>query len=136
MKTVINTNCPNREVKTRMVELVLRSQCKANKLFRAINVKQDGTLREYKAFLAQDEAIKGKNALLIDMSVETKVGEYAPIRHFNMETALVLEFEDTIYVFTDQLTVKSIKDKRSQLQLQTASQVSAAVLPLINAQVE
>lgn len=113
------------------------------KIFRAVNVKADGNIREYRAMLNVAKHVKGfrsttahkENLMTIyDMGMASELGAKgivqsgAPYRSFNLETALMLSFtsgsQTTTYLFTDSATVSAIKDNTIKAGVAAASKAS------------
>ncbi|ALH46976.1 hypothetical protein AVU07_agp085 [Escherichia phage phiSUSP1] len=113
------------------------------KIFRAVNVKADGNIREYRAMLNVTKHVKGvgsttahkENLMTIyDMGMASELGAKgiiqsgAPYRSFNLETALMLSFtsgsQTTTYLFTDSATVSAIKDNTIKAGVAAASKAS------------
>lgn len=113
------------------------------KIFRAVNVKADGEIREYRAMLNVTKHVKGvgsttahkENLMTIyDMGMASELGakgivqSCAPYRSFNLETALMLSFtsgsQTTTYLFTDSATVSAIKDNTIKAGVAAASKAS------------
>lgn len=125
---------------------VVREIIKSNfdgKIFRAVNVKADGNIREYHAMLNVTKHVKGvgsttahkENLMTIyDMGMASELGAKgivqsgAPYRSFNLETALMLSFtsgsQTTTYLFTDTATVSAIKDNTIKAGVAAASKAS------------
>ncbi len=125
---------------------VVRNIIKENfdgKIFRAVNVKADGEIREYRAMLNVTKHVKGvgsttahkENLMTIyDMGMASELGAEgivksgAPYRSFNLETALMLSFtsgaKTTTYLFTDAATVSAIKDSTIKAGVSAASKAS------------
>ncbi|XAO54302.1 hypothetical protein [Yersinia phage vB_YenM_P778] len=132
MKIQVNIIATSAEEKLKVVTETLRTNCSSNKTFRAINVKANGALREYRASMDTSTGFKGRNAVITDYSVETEVGAYAPVRHLNMETVVLLEFGDKVVTFSDVTTAQGIADDRARNALTSIGTMSSAVLPVIN----
>ncbi len=113
------------------------------KIFRAVNVKADGEIREYRALLNVSKHVKGvgsttahkENLMTIyDMGMASELGvagivkQGAPYRSFNLETALMLSFtsgeKTTTYLFTDAATVSAIKDSTIKSGVNAAAKAS------------
>lgn len=113
------------------------------KIFRAVNVKADGNIREYRALLNVSKHVKGvgsttahkENLMTIyDMGMASELGAKgivqsgAPYRSFNLETALMLSFtsgsQTTTYLFTDAATVSAIKDSTIKAGVAAAAKAS------------
>lgn len=113
------------------------------KIFRAVNVKADGEIREYRALLNVSKHVKGvgsttahkENLMTIyDMGMASELGaagivkQGAPYRSFNLETTLMLSFtsgeKTTTYLFTDAATVSAIKDSTIKAGVAAASKAS------------
>lgn len=125
---------------------VVREIIKSNfdgKIFRAVNVKADGNIREYRAMLNVTKHVKGvgsttahkENLMTIyDMGMASELGAKgivqsgAPYRSFNLETTLMLSFtsgsQTTTYLFTDSATVSAIKDNTIKAGVAAASKAS------------
>ncbi|ALH47112.1 hypothetical protein [Escherichia phage SUSP2] len=125
---------------------VVRDIIKSNfdgKIFRAVNVKVDGDIREYRALLNVSKHVKGvgsttahkENLMTIyDMGMASELGAKgivqsgAPYRSFNLETALMLSFtsgsQTTTYLFTDAATVSAIKDSTIKAGVAAAAKAS------------
>lgn len=125
---------------------VVRDIIKSNfdgKIFRAVNVKADGNIREYRALLNVSKHVKGvgsttahkENLMTIyDMGMASELGAKgivqsgAPYRSFNLETALMLSFtsgsQTTTYLFTDAATVSAIKDSAIKAGVAAAAKAS------------
>lgn len=126
---------------------VVRNIIKSNfegKIFRAVNVKADGNIREYRALLNVKKHVKcagsttahKENLMTIyDMGMASELGaegivkEGAPYRSFNLETALMLSFtsgsKTTTYLFTDAATVSAIKDSTVKAGVAAAAKASS-----------
>lgn len=113
------------------------------KIFRAVNVKADGEIREYRALLNVSKHVKGvgsttahkENLMTIyDMGMASELGsagivkQGAPYRSFNLETTLMLSFtsgeKTTTYLFTDAATVSAIKDSTIKAGVNAAAKAS------------
>lgn len=113
------------------------------KIFRAVNVKADGEIREYRALLNVSKHVKGvgsttahkENLMTIyDMGMASELGaagivkQGAPYRSFNLETTLMLSFtsgeKTTTYLFTDAATVSAIKDSTIKSGVNAAAKAS------------
>lgn len=125
---------------------VVRDIIKSNfdgKIFRAVNVKAAGDIREYRALLNVSKHVKGvgsttahkENLMTIyDMGMASELGAKgivqsgAPYRSFNLETALMLSFtsgsQTTTYLFTDAATVSAIKDSTIKAGVAAAAKAS------------
>ena len=126
---------------------VVRNIIKENfdgKIFRAVNVKADGEIREYRAMLNVTKHVKGvgsttahkENLMTIyDMGMASELGAEdivksgAPYRSFNLETALMLSFtsgsKTITYLFTDAATVSAIKDSTVKAGVVAAAKASS-----------
>lgn len=126
---------------------VVRKMIQGNfegKIFRAVNVKADGSIREYRALLNVKKHVKGagsttahkENLMTIyDMGKASELGaegivkEGAPYRSFNLETTLMLSFtsgsKTITYLFTDAATVSAIKDSTVKAGVVAAAKASS-----------
>lgn len=141
---VININNPAAKAAT--VDKIVKENF-SGRIFRAINVKKDGTLREYRALMGVGKHVKGgKNSTshipelltVYDMGKAATLGadgisaQGAPYRSFNMSTTLMLEFvKDGVkktYVFNDAETIQSVdKVQFSAIAIASASLVEKSI---------
>lgn len=122
MSSVISTviTSGSIDLKCQMVSELINKH-NDGKIFKAVNVKKDGTLRQYNARKGVSAHLKGgvsttshkSNLVTIyDMGLASKIGaeaietDGAPYRSFNSETCVLLEFKrDGVsysYIFVDQ----------------------------------
>lgn len=121
-----------------------------NLIFRAVNVKKDGSLREYRARVGVSKHVKGAGSTtkhkeelitIYDMGMAAKLGQSgisiagAPYRSFNMETTLMLEFakgdKQTTYIFIDEATQQAIADIKTQTIIKTGASVTSQVVSVL-----
>lgn len=101
--------------------------------FSIVNVKADGSLREYKAMTNVKADLKGgesttshkKNLLTI---YDTTIGQY---RAVNLDTVLFIKFGEREFIFLDEQTSGKIADQSIGRSLQTAASVSDTVLKAV-----
>ena len=113
------------------------------RIFRAVNVKKDGALREYRALTGVSKHVKGAGSTtahkpelltIYDMGLASTLGAEgiqaagAPYRSFNMETTLMLEFvkgdKKTTYVFIDEATKSEIADTKIKAAVDASSSIT------------
>lgn len=111
----------------------LIKQYDTGRQFTIVNVKADGTLREYQAMTNVQAGLKGQESTTAHKPnlvtvFDTVANEY---RAVNLDTVLYLDFGTRQFIFTDEHTASKIKDRSVALQLKTAAniaQVAASVI--------
>lgn len=149
MKHIITVAIDATGNKSEAVRKIIRDNYNG-RIFRAVNVKADGEIREYRAALNVSKHVKGvgsttahkPNLLTIyDMGKASQLGaegisiEGAPYRSFNLETALMLSFtsgnQTTTYLFTDAATVSAIKDDKVRSGVSAAAKTSSTAATIL-----
>lgn len=103
------------------------------KPFTAVNVKADGTLREYRAMTNVKAGLKGGESTIKDKAnllsiFDTTVEQY---RAVNLDTLVLLSFGDNDYLFTDKDTADKLKDVALSQSLKTSAQLVDAAMRIV-----
>lgn len=103
------------------------------KQFTVVNVKADGTLREYRAMTGVNAGLKGNKSTTADKPnlitvFDTVADEY---RAINLDTVLFIAFGKNEFIFIDEATAGKIKDKGVSIPLTTAAQIASTALAVI-----
>lgn len=112
----------------------LIAQYDTGRQFTIVNVKADGTLREYKAMTGVNAGLKGNKSTtsakpnLITI-FDTVANEY---RAVNLDTVLFIDFGARRFIFTDDHTASQIKDLSVARPLDTAANIAKTALNVIN----
>ncbi len=120
------------EKQARVRELI--AQHDNGKQFTVVNVKADGTLREYRAMTGVNAGLKGNKSTTADKPnlitvFDTVADEY---RAINLDTVLFLSFPGKReFIFIDESTAGKIKDKGVALPLATAAQIAQTAANVI-----
>ncbi len=120
------------EKQARVRQLI--AQYDNGKQFTVVNVKADGSLREYRAMTGVNAGLKGNRPTTADKPnlitvFDTVANQY---RAVNLDTVLFLDFgAGASFIFTDVSTAQKIKDKSVSVPLQTAAQIAATALNVI-----
>ncbi len=101
--------------------------------FTIVNVKADGTLREYKVMTGVKAGLKGNKATTADKPnlitvFDTVANNY---RAVNLDTVLFVSFGKREFIFTDDQTASQIKDLSVARPLDTAANIANAALNVI-----
>lgn len=101
--------------------------------FTIVNVKADGTLREYRAMTNVKAGLKGGESTTKDkknlLSIfDTTVEQY---RAVNLDTLVLLSFGENDYIFTDNATAATIKDMKVARPLDSAAVLADTALKVI-----
>lgn len=112
----------------------LIAQYDNGKQFTIVNVKADGTLREYKAMTGVNAGLKGNKSTTADKPnlitvFDTVANEY---RAINLDTVLFISFGVRKFIFTDDHTASKIKDLTVARPLDTAANIAKTALNVIN----
>lgn len=112
----------------------LIAQYDNGKQFTIVNVKADGTLREYRAMTGVKAGLKGQKSTTADKPnlitvFDTVADEY---RAINLDTVLFISFGGKRdFIFTDESTAGKIKDKGVSIPLTTAAHIASTALSVI-----
>ena len=111
----------------------LMNQYDTGHQFIIVNVKADGTLREYKAMTNVQAGLKGQESTtahkpnLITI-FDTVANEY---RAVNLDTVLFIDFGTNQFIFSDESSADKIKDKSFKLSIKTAASITQAAVNVI-----
>ena len=138
------------EEKRKIVKQLIE-QNSNGKIFRAVNIKADGSLREYRAMIGVSRHVTGAGSTtnhkdnlitIYDMGLAAQLGETrilkegAPYRAFNMDTALMLGFTEkgqtNLYLFTDG-AINKIADPAIKASLTAAKKANRAATNILTA---
>lgn len=102
--------------------------------FTIVNVKADGTLREYKAMTNVQAGLKGQESTTAHKAnlitiFDTVANEY---RAVNLDTVLFVSFGVRSFIFIDEQTAGKIRDVSVSSPLQTAAVITKTALKVIN----
>lgn len=143
MQNVIMVSVDSIEEKRKVVKGLI-NQYSNGKIFRAVNIKTDGSLREYRAMIGVTRHVTGAGSTtnhkenlvtIYDMGLASQLGETgilkegAPYRAFNADTALMLGFTEkghtNMYLFTDG-SINKIADPAIKAALTAAKKANRA----------
>ena len=101
--------------------------------FTIVNVKADGSLREYRAMTNVKAGLKGGTSTTKDKAnllsiFDTTVEQY---RAVNLDTLVLFSFGGNDYLFTDRQTADTIKDLTVSSALSTSAHLVETALKVI-----
>lgn len=102
--------------------------------FTIVNVKADGSLREYRAMTnVQAGLVGGKSTTADKVNLLTIFDTVAnAYRAVNLDTVLFIKFGDKEFIFLDQFTTVKIADKTIAAPLATAAAIADTALKVVH----